>query len=175
MESRHVHMTLSAISEALVCRGWCHGDRGTTDSAETDPNTSIRIALLFSNVFFIVYIFYMWFMCCVITLSVNSLHFLHPHHRTGYSEAHSHTQNEGVSHSHRDHEGPPGRRVRRHSGLRGNPGRLRSETTRAIDARWAERAPRVGHRHSAFRPAAIGDVAKTDRDLNILFHDLVPC
>lgn len=54
--------------------------------------------------------------------------------RTGCSESHPHSQNEGRSRSYRVHEGSPWCRVRHHRGLWGNNGCLRSEAGSTINA-----------------------------------------
>lgn len=55
--------------------------------------------------------------------------------RIGCSEAHTYTQNEGLSHSHWDHEGTPGRRVWHHRGLWGNTEHFQSTKTCTVHAR----------------------------------------
>lgn len=57
--------------------------------------------------------------------------------RTGCSESHTYTQDEGHSHSYWVHEGSPWRCVRHHRGLWGNSGCFWSKEIRTIHARYA--------------------------------------
>jgi len=62
-----------------------------------------------------------------------------PEPRAGRPKAHSDTQDEGLTRSHRGHAGPPGRRVRRDGGVRGNAGRRGTEEAGPVHARYAAR------------------------------------
>lgn len=153
-------MTLSVISEVLVSGGRCHDNRLCSNSLISTKSyiffniiisffifkafsgppwyPSIIIINTFSTVLLLCRS--VWYplcphlLCNVIKIK-NLLLLLCSFCRTCCSEAHAYTQNEGLSHSHRHHEGPPWRCVWHHCGLRGNTEHLRSKKTCTIDAR----------------------------------------
>lgn len=111
-----------------MSRGWCHDNRLCSNSPMS-PNLCIFNLIVCSFIFkslsepqILNALFLLLFLCRF--------------YRTGCSEAHTYTQNEGVSHSHRDHEGPPGCCVWHHRGLRRDAGCLWSEKTCTINARY---------------------------------------